>query len=59
MLRTRPDLGLGLPKWREIGVLILPGATLMLEGVTHETFRDLLLGKCSLRSTTTCAPGPR
>jgi hypothetical protein len=44
MLRTRPDLGLGLPKWREIGVLILPGATLMLEGVTHETFRDLLAG---------------
>ena len=40
----RPMRGARLTDWREIRVLILPGATLVLEGVTHETSRDLRHG---------------
>jgi hypothetical protein len=43
MLRTRPSMGLALAVGARFGPT-LPGATLTLEGVTHETFRDLLSG---------------
>jgi hypothetical protein len=36
--------GARVAKWRENRVPVLPGATLTLEGVTHETSRDLLPG---------------